>query len=1290
MFSSPSQGPARRKQNDGSVHLSRASTPSNTGRSTTSKIAGQSTPSTIIGKARTRSSFGGHGDPRKRSSMRFIGSGLRESSYAPPSSIGDDSFDSTIHGDSVRKREKTRLAGGLSEGTILSRDDNHSVSVFSRIPNDAHTALHSASPYDLLSGSLDTVTGHAYIITKEKYFIWSYSTRGYEAPTCFTHAIPTTYSSNEQSHLPSCAFVPKSNREPGFLLITPGGDVFYYDTVSSSVGQEHDKRQQQSIALGMGEYVNSVHRCNPILFIASTSHSRLISVRLIASRGVQLVINLFAQPRGIFGRLFGAAANLATTSAGIVGLASWSFNEIESANDIYAITQQTVQKWSLVEGRGEKMIFDEDLRSLLIERDGRIVEGSQSAESLRLVDVAVTKDGEAIILYAFSLINDGALHYGYAILQDKGNNLLVENITPIQYNRFADTRSRDFPRLLIPNGGPVIYVVFTEAIVFKLLHSDGLEESIELREVSTNRIIGTGAPLYHEVRNDPSPASISVFTQRSGALLVSVDVESARGLSDLISSGEDRNVVDTHRLKTKLERGVFHSDNTANPISFDLPLDMRGDLVAAAEQLSDDIVRSESPSLINTLDTKSQLANRLERLHALAAFLSLNGMMGLMTQNSLRRLCADAQLVASAIDLWNYIDELMNSPTRLQNTGNPFGDAIKDVCGDVADDGDVIRHFFRFELGELNAILLRVHELAQSSASQGISRLSATVCETNRVLLTTYQAASRYQNETATLYGLDQSNIAFEAWTYTANNVKILRESLSGTVSLIQDRTRQLGNTVDQEIREFTLEMSNQEEFERHLQSTLKGQLYELASHTLNAYKERLSYLRLAGSSHPSLEREFFTLQEEYDSERRNFLIPLTSIGRGDRAFTLAEHHRDFDTLTELCCSLPKEQRVARIRFYLDKYGQAFARALYTFYAQKGQMSTLLDQDESFHGLLKEFLDANPSLNRVAWLHDFAIADFSRATTRLANEATQETRSLPSKRLILSLAKLSQASHLVEGQIASQTEQSAIEQFDDQIDLVNIHDRISGNLRKKADEVEGEILSLDDLLASAEDSVLALASTRPAFGKLYLHLIKDLFDGRVLSVEDLIDLLTLHDANEDSNSDFILAVEAFIRARDFPPVRAQSALTSLWRRVILFDDWKTVTQTKDTPDAILEARLRSTALYHTLRACAGSESTAAAVLEPIQTLVQPSLEAIQARLNTTYHVQNADQVTVEELAQDSQAEIAEMEEILNSVDLSTWFNEVKRLVQESLHGQIRAEDVDFAALSNAGSQEMVM
>lgn len=76
---------------------------------------------------------------------------------------------------------------------------------------------------------------------------------------------------------------------------------------------------------------------------------------------------------------------------------------------------------------------------------------------------------------------------------------------------------------------------------------------------------------------------------------------------------------------------MLHSDALHNPISFDLPLELRGDLIAAAEHLSDDILQSTLPSLNTALDMRIQLATRLEKLHSLAVFLASNGRLGMVS-----------------------------------------------------------------------------------------------------------------------------------------------------------------------------------------------------------------------------------------------------------------------------------------------------------------------------------------------------------------------------------------------------------------------------------------------------------------------------------------------------------------------------------------------------------------------------------------------------------------------------------------------------------------------------------
>lgn len=112
---------------------------------------------------------------------------------------------------------------------------------------------------------------------------------------------------------------------------------------------------------------------------------------------------------------------------------------------------------------------------------------------------------------------------------------------------------------MIPYGGPILYVIFGEAILFRLTHGDRLEETIEMREVATNSIIGFGAEGC-DVERPASLSNMTIVTAKSGALLVEVDTEQARQLDMQLSSDVYRSDTLTNRLKSKIERAVFHSD----------------------------------------------------------------------------------------------------------------------------------------------------------------------------------------------------------------------------------------------------------------------------------------------------------------------------------------------------------------------------------------------------------------------------------------------------------------------------------------------------------------------------------------------------------------------------------------------------------------------------------------------------------------------------------------------------------------------------------------------------------
>jgi len=70
--------------------------------------------------------------------------------------------------------------------------------------------------------------------------------------------------------------------------------------------------------------------------------------------------------------------------------------------------------------------------------------------------------------------------------------------------------------------------------------------------------------------------------------------------------------------------------------------------------------------------------------------------------------------------------------------------------------------------------------------------------------------------------------------------------------------------------------------------------------------------------------------------------------------------------------------------------------------------------------------------------------------------------------------------------------------------------------------------------------------------------------------------------------------------------RKKSAVTTVWRRIYLHDDWASILRTTDVSDAALTERYRGTALYFTF--CSGAPSTS-----PGEALMLPSKEEIVSR-----------------------------------------------------------------------------
>jgi nuclear pore complex protein Nup133 len=467
----------------------------------------------------------------------------------------------------------------------------------------------------------------------------------------------------------------------------------------------------------------------------------------------------------------------------------------------------------------------------------------------------------------------------------------------------------------------------------------------------------------------------------------------------------------------------------------------------------------------------------------LIGFIAQNGLLGKLSQTSRRHLGADAEMLAAAIDLWQYSNAFMNTARQTGISANPLAESIEQVMGDLGEGaGDVARLFFRERLEYLNSVLEEVAARVRAAQGTSIDVRSFEVLEANRILLTAYQAAHRCRKDTAELYRFTPSQAAFEAWTCTAGNIDVLEALFHATEDLLRERTRELGTSVDAGSLQLVVADTSAQGLAQRAQQELKSQLADLAAHALSAFEDRLAYLQAAagtGSDANTLDRERELLDARYRSARPQMILPLLAVGRQERAFGLAERHRDFRTLTELCHqpSLASGSGEQRIRHYLRLYRKDFAFELYGWYVEQGKLRKLLEQEESESELLLDFLESTDNA-RIGWLHDIRLARYDEASDKLLRVADAE-QGLAEKKLMLSLGKLSHIALLTEQQIATAKEQQAIEVIDDQIDLTNVHQRLLDAFESAVPgAIEGAELSAEPVVDAVAVSLQGLPTLR--------------------------------------------------------------------------------------------------------------------------------------------------------------------------------------------------------------------
>lgn len=1069
----------------------------------------------------------------------------------------------------------------MAAETIFAKSDQLTVSFYADLPAEVSQILRNADFYtDSYTGGIDTLTGFALVASAQTCFVWQHSQALKGIPTCYIFSCPTEYT---QTTPPFHGLFPHgSAREPGLILLSVSGEIRFWNSIGVGLaGGEHYSTAQLDIA--SGQFITNLIRADHRTFIASTSDGVLFRIVLSSTAGSQhLSHHAFAKPTSSmsFSRFLPAIFSPSTASStepgNVSGVALAGKKTLSGGHAVWALVDSRLQKWDMKLDGWEDLLFDEDvitlLRSALRARLSGI-EQDNSKLDLELVDLAAGKVDDLYILVSYAgneaansaLMDLPAMRRLYALIYVSydANGFNVTHVRAVPYQCTSSSGAPMHPRVQILGDGQLATVQFGDAIAIVSCDSH-YTERMELKS-SRDRTLGVGT-----INEDMTILVLTAATMMKASLdMVNLRIfDPNTGRADLI--------------KSIMTQAILYGSLPNNPLHFTFPPEVDEEsLMKGAEQLSEAVLKSDPDLVRRNHDLSAQLAARKDRLTWLIRFINDNAVLEKMSQSSRQKLATDSEMLDACYHLWLQHNELlMKHPTH-----SVLNDIVYAMMheSENAHHEDFMRAFFKLHVADVPTLLRKIPDVTIKAAKEVGQNVAELLPEANQIILTALKSAFEYREENSRLYGIQLPRI--DPWTS--------RPAIIDVILTLFESSSRVVETAEGDLRS-------------------KGQPYtqlpELAAHLLACVQERLDWL----SSIDDKVAERTELNQRFVLLRPQILETLRRHGHGEAAFSLAEKYRDFSSLAELChrdTVFPPDENpnAARIKAYVERFKDEFTTELYRWYIQHGELRVMFSQESSRN--LDQFFSKNP-YPLISWINDLGNGWYDSAAKTLLDEAERATW-LENKHLMLSIGKLSHLAHLQAGSV--EDDASLLDSFHDGLDFVSVYEAI----RQECEEVIQKLRGRQSLDAQVEAVVQKKApslSKRRMLESLFRNMIRTLLQGKVLSVEDMADILSLKD-NKETAEDYATALHLIAGARDIPESRKLKQFYAVWRRIYLHDNWDSLRDTANVSDAELAKRFRQTALYASLRSVLARslDEQEGYVAEPSVALQIPSRAEIESR-----------------------------------------------------------------------------
>ncbi|KAF9518381.1 hypothetical protein BS47DRAFT_1325354 [Hydnum rufescens UP504] len=1116
-----------------------------------------------------------------------------------------------------------------------------SVFLFSTLPLEVQQALKSndLERNDYL-GVVDEDISYALVVSEHTTFVWNCSVRGGGSSTCyiFPNPEPSSSTSKIPSTPPMASLVPRgASREPGLVLCSAAGEIRFWNNIATGLtGGEHF--QAANISLSTSEVIVQLCRCEPSIFIAGTSLGRLFRLNVSSSAGrPHVVVVPFVKARNMLSRVAStifSSVPISGNDTSIVSIAVGANTGIQDGREVWSLSQRRAQKWRVSADAWDQLQLDEDLHTVLsgeISRKLFNYETFGSELALELIDLGVPQPDHIVILLSFinrtSKVDAMPAARSFAVTRLSASDgvfrVLSLDILPYKGTN-QSTLHR--PRIFLIDGGAVAAVKFKEAFtVISLAEGATFQATLSLKD-PWDRVLAIGRRINH-----PPLTELIMMTASRGLLTCRLD------LPKIQRSSLD---TPTQHLRSTMEQAVFFGSITENPFLFQLDPSTDGNLGAAAEQLSQDILASRSDLLRPAIDLRVHLADRRARLTHLIKFIIENGMIGQLSQITRQRLRLDSEKLFVAENLWSFHNRRLADgyPDASRSLlVQAISNYMLSIGGDAGE--DLVRLFFRTQIGNIEVIFEELQKVAENitaSFDLGAGGI-AVVSESTRILLNMWESGSRHRHAEAALYGVDDTKLLVSLWTGEPRQIKVAQFFLEATVRALKEEVASEKNA-SSTVHEAT--------------NALRFQLKELATMVLAMWQERHDYLA-SNASDPESVTALTHFREHFKTVRPEILRALVRWGGVDTAYTLAEDYWDFRFLTELCND-PVHGDPSRISTYLERHRERFALPLYQWYLENGQLRNLLEPQARFVPLLEAFLRTN-DYPRIQWIHDLAVSRYDAAATSLEGESRTETK-LATKHVILSISKLCTLAQHVD--MDSEPVLSAIQGVDHELDSISVHERLMAEFRAALMDT-GDSGSSADAMSEAVSFACgsSLLRDQPGLVTVFRRLTRRLFQGLVLNNEDLSEILSLKD-HSSQNDDFVEALRIVAFSKELSEGRLLTSLRSIWRRLYIADDWSIYHDTANMNDEQLDQSLRNTLLYTSLHAMLHNDDVPPTMfLSPRQVLEPPTTAELVTRYPGLTGVQ------ISEIEGAYAWENQQMQTLLREHNLESWHEKVVAIEQ---------------------------